>query len=92
MKKTFLLLALICSLSFSAMAQTKFVDAVELGIHGSTKKTDKGTYYRFDHTPYEGFSKAIISHSMCPAGLYIVFKTNSSTISAKCCTDLVVCE
>ena len=83
MKKTFLLLTLICSISFSAVAQKlKFVDATELGIHGYTKQTDKSPYYRFDHTPYEGFSKAIINHSKCPSGLYLVFKTNSSQISA----------
>lgn len=83
MKKTFLLLALVCSMSLSAVAQKlKFVDAIELGIHGYTKQTDKSPYYRFDHTPYKGFNKTIISHSKKPAGLYIAFKTNSSQISA----------
>lgn len=83
MKKTFLLLVLICSLSISATAQKlKFVDATELGIHGYTMQTDKSPYYRFDHTPYEGFNKTIISHSKKSAGLYLVFKTNSSKISA----------
>ena len=82
MRRILTTLVLAVAIVGTSFAQ-KWVNATELGIHGYTKKTDKGTYYRFDHTPYEGFSKAIISHSMCPAGLYIVFKTNSSTISAK---------
>lgn len=82
MKKTLLLLALLCSLSLSAMGQKlKFVDATELGIHGYTKQTDKSPYYRFDHTPYE-FNKTIVGHSKHSSGLYVVFKTNSSQISA----------
>ena len=83
MKRIFATLALICAISISAVAQElKWVDATELGIHGHTKKTDKSPYYRFDHTPYEGFNKVIVNYSMCPSGLYIVFKTNSSQISA----------
>ena len=82
MKKSLLLLAFLCTLSLSAVAQKlKFVDAVELGIHGHTKKTDKSPYYRYDHTPYS-FNKTIVSHSKHSSGLYVVFKTNSSQISA----------
>lgn len=82
--KRFLTLLTVCvALSFTATAKNlKFVNATELGIHGHTKQTDKSPYYRFDHTPYKGFSKAIMNHSKCPSGLYIVFKTNSSQISA----------
>lgn len=82
MKRILTLLFACAALSFSASAQIKFINATELGIHGHTKQTDKSPYYRFDHTPYEGFSKAIINHSKCASGLYIVFKTNSSQISA----------
>lgn len=60
----------------------RYVDATELGIHGYTQKTDKSPYYRYDYTPYEGFDKRVISHSKKSAGLYVVFKTNSSSISA----------
>ena len=67
----------------SASAQElKWVNAVDLGIHGYTKKTDKSPYYRYDYTPYEGFNKTIISHSKKCTGLYISFKTNSKNISA----------
>ncbi len=83
MKRSFLLLALICSISFSAVADNlKFVDATKLGIHGHTKQTDKSPYYRFDHTPYEGFNETIIDHAKKCVGLYIAFKTNSSQITA----------
>ena len=82
MKRFFTLLIACVALSMTANAQLKFVDAVKLGIHGHTKQTDKSPYYRFDHTPYEGFSKGVINHSKCASGLYVVFKTNSSQISA----------
>ena len=81
MKKLLLTIACLISLSVSAN-NLKFVDATKLGIHGHTKQTDKSPYYRFDHTPYEGFNKGIVGMSKHPAGLYVVFKTNSSQISA----------
>lgn len=82
MKKIlFVLFSLAVSATITAQ-ELRFVNATELGIHGHTKQTDKGPYYRFDHTPYEGFSKNIITYSKHPAGMYVVFKTNSSQISA----------
>ena len=83
--KRFLTLLIACAaVSISAMAQgVKFVDATELGIHGYTKKTDKSPYYRYDYTLYEeGLHKSAVSHSKKCPGLYVVFKTNSSKISA----------
>ncbi len=83
MKRKLLMMLALVAISLSAMAQNvKFVDATTLKIHGYTKQTDKSPYYRFDHTPYEGLSKAVIGHSKRPAGLYVVFKTNSSRIAA----------
>ena len=83
MKKTFLTLLAIVALAAVATAQElRYVDAVDLGIHGHTKKTDISPFYRFDHTPYEGFNKTIITYSKEPVGLYVAFKTNSSQISA----------
>jgi hypothetical protein len=81
MKRFFAILVAV--LAISSVSAQKWVDATELGIHGHTKKTDKSPYYRFDHTPYEGFSKAIIRYAKASSGLYIVFKTNSSKISAR---------
>ena len=80
MKRIFTTLVLAVAVIGSSFAQ-KWVDATELGIHGYTQKTDKGTYYRFDHTPYEGFNKTIVNYSMYPTGLYLVFKTDSPEIS-----------
>ena len=82
MKKIlFVLFSLAVSATVTAK-ELRFINATELGIHGYTKQTDKSPYYRFDHSPYEGFSKGIISKSKHPAGLYVVFKTNSSQIVA----------
>ena len=82
MKKLFLTFIAVTIALCSASAQKfRFVDATELGIHGYTKQTDKSPYYRFDHTPYN-FSKSVVAHSKKPAGLYVAFKSNSSSISA----------
>ena len=81
--KRLTLLVILLAMTVGAMAQeVRYVDAVELGIHGYTKQTDKSPYYRYDYTPYEGFNKSVISHSKKCAGLYVVFKTNSSSIWA----------
>ena len=82
MKRLFAILTACVALSMTANAHTKFVDATKLGIHGYTKQTDKSPYYRFDHTPYEGFNKIVVSHAKKSSGLYVVFKTNSSQIIA----------
>ena len=82
MRRILTTLVLAVAIVGTSFAQ-KWVNATELGIHGHTKKTDKNPYYRFDHTPYEGFNKTIVNYSKYPSGLYIVFKTNSSKISAK---------
>jgi hypothetical protein len=82
MRKGILTLALACIVALSATAQKlHFVDARELGIHGYTQKSDKYPYYRYDYTPY-GFEKGVVSHAKKSTGLYVVFKTNSSQISA----------
>ena len=81
MRRLLATLILAVSVVGSAFAQ-RWVDATKLGIHGYTKQTDKSPYYRFDHTPYEGFNKTIQNYSKFPTGLYLVFKTNSSKISA----------
>lgn len=83
MKRLFAILTACVALSISAMAQEiKFVDATKLGIHGYTKQTDKSPYYRFDHIPYEGLNDIVVSHAKKSSGLYVVFKTNSSQITA----------
>ncbi len=83
MKRLFTIFIACAALSISAIAQeVKFVDASELGIHGYTQKTDKSPYYRYDYTPYKWLDNRVISHSKKCPGLYVVFKTNSTKISA----------
>ena len=83
MRRLLAITALLCAFVMSASAQElKWVNAVDLGIHGYTKKTDKSPYYRFDHTPYEWNNKTIVSHAKKCTGLYVAFKTNSTQISA----------
>ena len=83
MKKTLLLLVLLCSLSLSAMAQTKWVDATTLNICGHTIRNAKNPYSRLETKPYGFTNKAIIRYSQYSTGLYVMFKTNSSQISAE---------
>lgn len=83
MRRLLAITALLCAFVMSASAQElKWVNAVDLGIHGYTKKTDKSPYYRFDHTPYEWNNKTIVSHAKKCTGLYVAFKTNSKNIWA----------
>ena len=83
MRRFISIFALLCAFTLSAAAQElKWVNAIDLGIQGYTKKTDKSPYYRFDHTPYEWNNKTIVSHAKKCTGLYITFKTNSKNIWA----------
>lgn len=83
MRRFISIFALLCAFTLSAAAQElKWVNAIDLGIQGYTKKSDKSPYYRFDHTPYEWNNKTIVSHAKKCTGLYITFKTNSKNIWA----------
>lgn len=79
MKKILVLLVALAVIS-TASAE-KWVDATELGIHGYVKKSDKFPYCRFDYSAYSD-CKDVMKHARKSTGLYIVFKTNSSKISA----------
>ena len=48
MKRSLLLIAALCSLSLSAVAQ-RWVDARDLAIHGHTQKCEQHPYHRIDH-------------------------------------------
>ena len=81
--KKFIVIAVALITTFSAVAEEiKWVDATELGVHGHTQKTDKSPYYRFDYTPWNFTSEIAISHAKKPAGLYLLFKSNTSQIWA----------
>lgn len=63
--------------------QTKWVDATSLNICGHTIRNAKNPYSRIDAEAYGFTNKAILRYSQYSTGLYVVFKTNSTQISAK---------
>ena len=82
MKRLFLLA--ICALTFaSAMGQLKWVDATTLNICGHTIRNAENPYSRIETKPYGFTNKAIIRYSQYSTGLYVMFKTNSTRISAE---------
>lgn len=80
MKRTLLFIAVLCSLSLSAVAQ-RWVDARDLAIHGHTQKCEQHPYHRIDHAA-TNLNKKLATMAEEAAGLYVTFKTNSSNISA----------
>ncbi|MBO5875204.1 MAG: SGNH/GDSL hydrolase family protein [Alistipes sp.] len=88
MKKLFLSLVAIVALVASSSAaekgegNLKFVDATTLNICGHTMRTEKSPYFRFDCEPYNFKEEAIRRYSRYSSGMYVVFRTNSSQVSA----------
>lgn len=80
MKRTLLLIAALCSLSLSAVAQ-RWVDARDLAIHGHTQKCEQHPYHRIDHAA-TNLNKKLATMAEEAAGLYVTFKTNSSFVAA----------
>lgn len=82
--KTFLLVVL-TFLTTLANAQTKFVftEASELNLIGKILKETPNPYHRVDTVKYKGFTERENRQVRCPAGLAVLFKTNSTTISVK---------
>ena len=64
------------------MDNLKFVDATALNICGHTMRTEKSPYYRFDCEPYNFKEEHIRRYSRYSAGMYVVFRTNSSQVWA----------
>lgn len=60
----------------------KYVDATTLNICGHTMRTEKSPYYRFDCEPYNFKEEHIRRYSRYSAGMYVVFRTNSSQVWA----------
>ena len=82
MKRLFLLA--ICALTLiSANAQLKWVDATTLNICGHTIRNSESPYSRLNAEAYDFKNKAILRYSHYSTGLYVMFKTNSSQISAE---------
>ena len=82
--KNFFLIVLTFLTTF-ANAQTKFVftEASELNLIGKILKETPNPYHRVDTVKYKGFTERENRQVRCPAGLAVLFKTNSTTISVK---------
>ena len=84
MKRFLSLLILAIALFGSAVAQsTKWVDAKSLNICGHTIRNAENCYSRIETKPYGFDNRAIIRYSRYSSGMYVMFKTNSSFISAE---------
>ena len=84
MKKTVLLLAaLIGSISLSAQVYT---EASDLTLIGKILDTPN-PYHRVDTVRYKGFTKSENLQVRCPAGLAVLFRTDSPAITLKAVGD-----
>ena len=76
-------------ISLSALAQTPkdvkyvFTEASDLNLIGKIHEDTPNPYHRVDTVKYKGFTKGENRQVRCPAGLAVLFKTNSTTISVK---------
>ena len=87
MKRFLLVIALLVTVATTASAEEKksnlkFVDATTLNICGHTMRTDKSPYFRFDCEPYNFKESKIRRYSRYSSGMYVMFRTNSSQVSA----------
>ncbi len=87
--KRFLLTVVLFALTITTITaqdkskkELKFVDATTLNICGHTMRTDKNPYIRFDCEPYNFKEEQIRRYSRYPTGMYVMFRTNSSQVSA----------
>ena len=60
-----------------------FTEASDLNLIGKIHKDTPNPYHRVDTVKYKGFTKGENFQVRCPAGLAVLFKTNSSVISVK---------
>ena len=58
-----------------------FTEASELNLIGKIHKETPNPYHRVDTVKYKGFTSGENFQVRCPAGLAVLFKTNSTTIS-----------
>ena len=77
------------ALTISAMAQTPkdvkyvFTEASDLNLIGKIHENTPNPYHRVDTVKYKGFTTGENRQVRCPAGMAVLFKTNSTTISVK---------
>ena len=60
-----------------------FTEASELNLIGKIIEGTPNPYHRVDTVKYKGFTEGENRQVRCPAGLAVLFKTNSTTISVK---------
>lgn len=88
MKKVFIAIGLLFC-SFLASAQTQdnvnyvFTEASELTLIGKIHEDTPNPYHRVDTVKYKGFTEKENRQVRCPAGLAVLFKTNSTVITVK---------
>ena len=61
----------------------EFTEASELNLIGKIHKETPNPYHRVDTAKYKGFTRGENLQVRCPAGMAVLFKTNSPTISVK---------
>ncbi len=87
--KKIAVLAVLSALCLGVYAQTPkdvkyvFTEASSLNLIGKIQEGTPNPYHRVDTVKYKGFTKGENTQVRCPAGLAVVFKTNSTTISVK---------
>ena len=88
MKRFLFILGLILC-SVAALAQTPkdvkyvFTEASDLNLIGKIHKETPNPYHRVDTVKYKGFTTGENRQVRCPAGLAVLFKTNSSVITVQ---------
>lgn len=88
MKRLILLFAAV-AITLSALAQTPkdvkyvFTEASDLNLIGKIHKETPNPYHRVDTVKYKGFTKGENKQVRCPAGLAVLFKTNSTVITVQ---------
>lgn len=88
MKKLILAIGLlVCSYAASAQTPDKvnyvFTEASELTLIGKIHEDTPNPYHRVDTVKYKGFTVSENRQVRCPAGLAVLFKTNSTVITVK---------
>ena len=61
----------------------EFTEASDLNLIGKIHKETPNPYHRVDTVKYKGFTVGENRQVRCPAGLAVLFKTNSTSISVK---------
>ena len=88
MKRLILLFAAV-AITLSALAQTPkdvkyvFTEASDLNLIGKIHDNTPNPYHRVDTVKYKGFTKGENRQVRCPAGLAVLFKTNSTVITVQ---------